>query len=87
MQPNRAATEAAKQAIRERIWRLLDQQGASPRPGAAGRIPNFVGADAAADRLAQLPASQAATVVKANPDKAQPPVRLLAPEEVSVGRG
>lgn len=78
MRPNRAATEEAKQAIRERIWRLLDQQGAPPPPGAAGRIPNFVGAETAADRLAQLPVWQAATVVKANPDKAQLPVRARA---------
>jgi 5-formyltetrahydrofolate cyclo-ligase len=78
VQPDRAATEHAKQAIRERIWRLLDQQGACPPPGAAGRIPNFVGADAAAERLARLPAWRAAAVVKANPDKAQLPVRARA---------
>jgi 5-formyltetrahydrofolate cyclo-ligase len=40
-----------------------------------GRIPNFVGAEAAADQLAALPAWEAARVVKANPDKAQRAVR------------
>jgi 5-formyltetrahydrofolate cyclo-ligase len=37
-----------------------------------------VGADRAAERLAGLPAWQEAQVVKANPDRAQLPVRLLA---------
>ena len=36
-------------------------------PGAAGRIPNFTGAEAAAERLRGLPAWQAAGTVKSNP--------------------
>jgi 5-formyltetrahydrofolate cyclo-ligase len=46
-----------------------------------GKILNFLGAEAAADRLAAAPAWQAAHVVKANPDKAQRPVRARALEE------
>jgi 5-formyltetrahydrofolate cyclo-ligase len=46
-----------------------------------GKIPNFLGAEAAADQLATLPAWQAAHVLKANPDKAQRPVRAQALEE------
>src|SRR5437764_9186670 len=58
----------AKQEIRERIWELLQRQGAARFPGARGRIPNFRGAERAADQLAELPEWGAAHVVKANPD-------------------
>jgi hypothetical protein len=44
-----------KQRVRERIWRTLEIAGAARFPGARGRIPNFRGAEAAAERLAQLP--------------------------------
>ncbi len=71
-------TDQAKQAVRERVWALLERERAVPPPGARGRIPNFIGAEAAADRLATLPAWQAARVVKAVPDKAQLPVRARA---------
>ena len=57
----------AKQAVRERIWALLEREQVARFPGATGRIPNFAGAPAAA-RLASLPAWRAARVVKANPD-------------------
>ncbi|HEY8417756.1 MAG TPA: 5-formyltetrahydrofolate cyclo-ligase [Limnochordales bacterium] len=42
-----------------------------------GRIPNFAGAEAAARRLRQLPAYQAARGVKVNPDAPQLPVRAM----------
>jgi 5-formyltetrahydrofolate cyclo-ligase len=70
--------DQAKQALRERVWDLLDQRGAVQPPGAAGHIPSFVGADQAAERLGALPAWQNAQVIKANPDRAQLPARLLA---------
>ena len=73
-----AREERVKHEIRQRVWALLDQHRAVRPPGAEGRIPNFVGAQAAADRLAALPGWQAATVVKANPDKAQLAVRARA---------
>lgn len=68
----------AKQGIRERIWRRLERAEVARFPGAMGRIPNFIGAEAAADRLAQLPEWRAAAVIKANPDAPQLPVRARA---------
>jgi 5-formyltetrahydrofolate cyclo-ligase len=68
----------AKQAIRERVWALLEREGAARFPGARGRIPNFVGAEAAAASLAELPEWRRARVVKANPDAPQLPVRAQA---------
>ena len=50
-------------------------------PGAAGRIPNFTGAEAAAQRLAATPEWQATATLKANPDSAQLPVRQRALED------
>jgi 5-formyltetrahydrofolate cyclo-ligase len=67
-----------KQDVRERVWRLLQDAGAARFPGARGRIPNFTGAEAAADRLAELPEWHAAGVVKSNPDAPQLPVRRRA---------
>jgi 5-formyltetrahydrofolate cyclo-ligase len=68
----------AKNAVRQRIWSLLDERGAVQPPGSAGHIPSFIGAEAAARRLAELPEWQAARVVKANPDRAQLPIRVAA---------
>lgn len=50
-------------------------------PGAAGRIPNFTGAEAAAERLRAMAHWQAARTLKANPDSAQLPVRQRALED------
>jgi 5-formyltetrahydrofolate cyclo-ligase len=69
---------AAKDAVRERIWALLERERAARFPGARGRIPNFVGAEAAARRLAGLPEWEAARTIKANPDAPQLPVRRAA---------
>jgi 5-formyltetrahydrofolate cyclo-ligase len=68
----------SKQAIREHVWALLTERGVSRFPGAPGRIPNFIGAEAAARRLAESPSWSAARVVKCNPDAPQLPVRVLA---------
>jgi 5-formyltetrahydrofolate cyclo-ligase len=68
----------SKRATRDRVWALLTERRVARFPGAAGRIPNFVGAEAAARRLAESPAWQAARVVKCNPDAPQLPVRALA---------
>jgi 5-formyltetrahydrofolate cyclo-ligase len=68
----------AKQAVRERVWALLEREGVARFPGAKGRIPNFAGAPAAAARLASHPAWRAARVLKANPDAPQLPVRARA---------
>lgn len=72
--------DKAKQDVRERVWTMLEREGAAP-PGVHGYIPDFVGADQAAERLAGLEAWQAARVVKSNPDTAQLPVRVRALHE------
>ncbi|MBB6174851.1 5-formyltetrahydrofolate cyclo-ligase [Nocardiopsis mwathae] len=69
--------DQAKHAIRDRVWALLERERAAP-PGVHGRIPAFYGAEAAADRLAELPAWRDARVIKAVPDKAQLPARARA---------
>jgi 5-formyltetrahydrofolate cyclo-ligase len=72
---------ADKQAIRERIWAAIDGDAALRRPpGAAGRIPNFAGAELAAERLAELSEWQRASVVKVNPDTPQLALRARAIE-------
>jgi 5-formyltetrahydrofolate cyclo-ligase len=71
--------ERAKQEVRARIWALLEREGAAKPPGTVvGKIPNFLGTEAAAEQLAALPVWQTAQVVKANPDKAQRAVRATA---------
>lgn len=71
--------------MRARIWALLEQEGALKPPGTAvGKIPNFVGAEAAAEQLGVLPVWQAAHVLKANPDKAQRAIRAKALAEGKV---
>jgi 5-formyltetrahydrofolate cyclo-ligase len=72
--------DQAKQEARDRVWALLEREAAAP-PGVHGHIPNFVGADQAAARLAELEAWRTAEVVKSNPDKGQLPVRLHALHE------
>jgi len=68
----------SKDDIRSQVWSLLTTRRVARFPGAAGRIPNFVGAEAAARTLAALPEWQAARVIKSNPDAPQLPVRSLA---------
>jgi 5-formyltetrahydrofolate cyclo-ligase len=71
--------EHVKQEVRHRIWTLLEQHGVAKPPGTAvGKIPNFLGAEAAATQLATQPVWQPARVLKANPDKAQRAVRATA---------
>jgi 5-formyltetrahydrofolate cyclo-ligase len=74
----------SKQAIRDSVWTLLEDRGAAAFPGARGRIPNFVGASAAADRLAELDEWRSAGVIKCNPDAPQRYVRLRALREGKV---
>jgi len=72
---------AAKAALRQEVWTAMRAAKVARFPGAAGRIPNFTGAEAAAERLRSLPAWQAAGTVKSNPDSAQWPVRQRALED------
>ncbi|HEX2052259.1 MAG TPA: 5-formyltetrahydrofolate cyclo-ligase [Actinomycetota bacterium] len=71
----------SKDAIRRRVWADMQSRGAARFPGAQGRIPNFVGAEAAARRLAELPEWKRAGTLKCNPDFPQLPVRTLALQE------
>jgi len=67
-----------KWTIRRAIWDHLERANIAcyPRP-VHHRIPNFVGADIAANRLATLPEFINARVVKVNPDTPQRQVRHL----------
>lgn len=69
----------SKDALRHEIWGELERSGAwvdSPW----SRIPDYVGAEIAAERLTGLPAWKAARIVKSNPDPAQIPLRRKALE-------
>jgi len=72
---------AAKAALRQEVWAAMRAAKVARFPGAAGRIPNFTGAEAAAERLRALPAWREARTLKANPDLAQLPVRQRALED------
>lgn len=72
---------AAKAALREEVWSALAAAGVARFPGAAGRIPNFTGAEAAAERLRGTDAWARAATVKCNPDSPQWPVRQRALED------
>ncbi|RUL93105.1 5-formyltetrahydrofolate cyclo-ligase [Verrucosispora sp. FIM060022] len=74
------STDDAKQSVRRRVWDLLEREGAAP-PGVHGHIPDFVGKEDAAARLAELEAWKQARVIKCNPDRAQLPVRVRALQE------
>jgi 5-formyltetrahydrofolate cyclo-ligase len=75
-----AGRNEAKDALRRGVWTALEAGGAaigSPW----GRIPDFLGKEAAAEQLATLAEWKAARIVKANPDPAQIPVRRKALEQ------
>src|SRR6266511_3503297 len=73
-----------KGEVRERAWGALEEAGAARFPGTRGRIPNFAGAERAAELLAGTPEWRSARVVKANPDAPQLPVRARALAEGKV---
>jgi 5-formyltetrahydrofolate cyclo-ligase len=68
-----------KAALRARLWKLLRGRGVARFPFPIDdRIPNFVGAERAAARAAELPEWQRARRLKMNPDAPQRPLRLRA---------
>lgn len=73
-----------KAALRQDVWAALDRPGIARFPKPANRIPNFVGAEAAARRLAETDEWRAASTIKANPDSPQWPVRQRALEDGKV---
>ena len=74
----RAEDLAAKAALRDEVWSAMTAARVARFPGAAGRIPNFTGSEAAAERLRARPEWEQARAIKSNPDSAQLPVRQRA---------
>ncbi|CAJ2666319.1 unnamed protein product [Trifolium pratense] len=70
--------KAWKWVIRKRIWDLMERNNfaQNPRP-VHHRIPNFVGASIAADKMRELDVFRTAQCVKVNPDSPQKQVRFL----------
>ncbi|CAI9116500.1 OLC1v1017664C1 [Oldenlandia corymbosa var. corymbosa] len=70
--------KAWKWVIRKRVWDLMEAQNIAqfPRP-VHHRIPNFVGAHLAANKLTELDEFKTAKCVKVNPDTPQKQVRFL----------
>jgi 5-formyltetrahydrofolate cyclo-ligase len=69
---------AAKAVLRETVWAAMSVKGIARFPSPDNRIPNFVGAEAAAERLAATTQWQRAHTIKSNPDSPQLPVRVRA---------
>jgi 5-formyltetrahydrofolate cyclo-ligase len=67
-----------KDEIRQKIWSLMQDKKVARFPGAKGRIPNFVGAEACARLLAETRHWKNARVLKANPDSPQRAIRHKA---------
>jgi 5-formyltetrahydrofolate cyclo-ligase len=70
-----------KSEIRQKVWLSMQREGVARFPGTVGRIPNFVGAERAAQLLREMAVWRRALVVKVNPDAPQLPVRRLALSE------
>ena len=68
----------SKNELREEIWQRLQERKVARFPGADGRIPNFIGAEACAKQLAEMACWKAAKVLKINPDSPQRAIRQRA---------
>jgi len=71
----------SKHEIRQEVWYHLKEENVARFPGAEGRIPNFIGAEACARVLGTLPYWQKAKSLKSNPDSPQRAIRQKALEE------
>lgn len=84
MTPIRPPEQAfrSKEEVRQGVWEYLEahDQVTFPRP-CFGRVPNFVGARAAAERLRELPEWHQARTVFAAPDACLHPAREAALRE------
>lgn len=70
---------SSKAQARQWVWDVLDRQGLARAPFPPhGRIPNFEGAETAAQRLFREPEWRDARAIKVNPDSPQRHVRLEA---------
>ena len=70
-----------KAEIRQRIWKTIEREAVGRFPFGSGRIPNFAGAEQAAQLLREMAVWRRALVVKVNPDAPQLAVRRLALQE------
>lgn len=70
--------DLSKNQIRVKIWKLMEERGIAtfPRP-VYHRIPNFVGAEKAAQNLRNLLEYRKAKVIFCSPDSPQRPVREM----------
>lgn len=65
-----------KQVLREKIWSEMERSRIAVFPlPCRGRIPNFIGAEAAAEKLRRLEEWKKAKVILVNPDSPQRKVR------------
>jgi 5-formyltetrahydrofolate cyclo-ligase len=67
-----------KDEIRTTVWRRLRDSRVARFPGAVGRIPNFIGAEACAKILTEASCWRKAKVLKVNPDSPQRAIRHKA---------
>jgi len=75
----------SKQSARDWVWETLPDRDAARFPyPVEGRIPNFEGAESAADRLLDHPVLERADRIKVNPDSPQKHVRRLALQRGSI---
>ncbi|GLG97252.1 Methenyltetrahydrofolate synthase domain-containing protein [Gryllus bimaculatus] len=76
---NNTLEHITKESIRKQVWDYLEKHNLAlfPRP-VHGRIPNFKGSEAAAQKLADLEVFRNAKCIKISPDKPQEPVRRQA---------
>ena len=72
---------SSKNETRERVWSRLQEQKVARFPGAEGRIPNFIGAEACARVISQFQFWKNARILKVNPDSPQRAIRQQALEE------
>jgi 5-formyltetrahydrofolate cyclo-ligase len=69
----------SKETTRESLWETMSQKGIARHPfPAKGRIPNFVGAEKAAENLLSHSIFSNVKTLKINPDSPQRPVREMA---------
>jgi 5-formyltetrahydrofolate cyclo-ligase len=70
-----------KAEIRQTIWKTIEREGVGRFPFGTGRIPNFVGAEQAANLLREMAVWRRALVIMVNADAPQLPIRRLALQE------
>src|SRR4051812_37369611 len=70
-----------KNDIRATVWRKIQNHKVARFPGAEGRIPNFIGAEACARLLSEMSYWKKAKVLKVNPDSPQRAIRHAALKE------